>query len=319
MPSEHARKCGHKAHNSRACGGNSCGGGGAFKLFGVQIDVAGGGSTIRKSKSLGNLEACSLENPAAGDLSGYLSDGYVHPSARSLERKKGRPWSEEEHRLFLVGLEKLGKGDWKGIATNYVPTRNSSQVASHAQKYFIRLSATEKRRRRQSVFDIPLTDANQSSQVTPGSQPDKAAKSSEPVTSWAASTNNTSESKGLASTNIPPVKTSERPPLSPMNRRGNPDVRGMVYAPRVSGLGQGLSAQAFQPTVAWVPFVTFSNQNSVILPNIHGALAPNCAKFVGQPSIGKFPQSTQMGSSEAGVVPPAANDELNLNIRKLTL
>ncbi|KAG6780436.1 hypothetical protein POTOM_013294 [Populus tomentosa] len=32
------------------------------------------------------------------------------------------PWTEDEHRLFLIGLQKLGKGDWRGIARNFVAT-----------------------------------------------------------------------------------------------------------------------------------------------------------------------------------------------------
>ena len=42
--------------------------------------------------------------------------------------------------MFLLGLQKLGKGDWRGIARNYVISRTPTQVASHAQKYFIRQS-----------------------------------------------------------------------------------------------------------------------------------------------------------------------------------
>jgi SHAQKYF class myb-like DNA-binding protein len=60
----------------------------------------------------------------------------------------------EEHRLFLLGLQKLGKGDWRGISRNYVQTRTPTQVASHAQKYFIRQSNLNKRKRRSSLFDI---------------------------------------------------------------------------------------------------------------------------------------------------------------------
>ncbi|KAG6489742.1 hypothetical protein ZIOFF_051019 [Zingiber officinale] len=33
----------------------------------------------------------------------------------------GTPWTEEEHRMFLLGLQKLGKGDWRGISRNFVP------------------------------------------------------------------------------------------------------------------------------------------------------------------------------------------------------
>lgn len=68
----------------------------------------------------------------------------------------GVPWSEEEHRTFLAGLEKLGKGDWRGIAKKFVTTRTPTQVASHAQKYFLRRAACDKRKRRPSLFDMPL-------------------------------------------------------------------------------------------------------------------------------------------------------------------
>lgn len=66
----------------------------------------------------------------------------------------GVPWTEEEHRLFLIGLQKLGKGDWRGIARNFVVSRTPTQVASHAQKYFIRQSNATRRKRRSSLFDM---------------------------------------------------------------------------------------------------------------------------------------------------------------------
>lgn len=66
----------------------------------------------------------------------------------------GIPWTEEEHRMFLLGLQKLGKGDWRGISRNYVISRTPTQVASHAQKYFIRQTNVSRRKRRSSLFDI---------------------------------------------------------------------------------------------------------------------------------------------------------------------
>lgn len=69
-------------------------------------------------------------------------------------RFSGVPWTEHEHKMFLLGLKKLGKGDWRGIARNYVMSRTPTQVASHAQKYFIRHSATNRRKKRVSLFDI---------------------------------------------------------------------------------------------------------------------------------------------------------------------
>ncbi|PRW61394.1 transcription factor DIVARICATA-like [Chlorella sorokiniana] len=75
--------------------------------------------------------------------------------SQDTERRKGIPWTEEEHRLFLMGLAKYGKGDWRSISRNFVITRTPTQVASHAQKYFIRLNSQNKKdKRRASIHDI---------------------------------------------------------------------------------------------------------------------------------------------------------------------
>ncbi|KAK8947737.1 Transcription factor DIVARICATA [Platanthera guangdongensis] len=61
----------------------------------------------------------------------------------------------DENRLFLLGLEKYGKGDWRSISRKFVISRTPTQVASHAQKYFIRLNSMNKdNRRRSSIHDI---------------------------------------------------------------------------------------------------------------------------------------------------------------------
>ncbi|XP_059640994.1 transcription factor MYBS3-like [Cornus florida] len=167
------RRCSHcsnNGHNTRTC--PSRGGGGGVKLFGVRLTD---GSIIKKSASMGNLSAhyhssssaAASPNPSSPSSDplrdpvhvpdGYLSDDPAHAtcsSNRRAERKKGTPWTEEEHRLFLLGLQKLGKGDWRGISRSYVISRTPTQVASHAQKYFIRQSNATRRKRRSSLFDM---------------------------------------------------------------------------------------------------------------------------------------------------------------------
>lgn len=139
---------------------------GEFMLFGVRVVV----DSMRKSVSLNNLSQyehrldSSSSNdvvPPAAAAGGYASadDAAVvnHSSAAagvSRERKRGVPWTEEEHKLFLLGLQKVGKGDWRGISRNFVKTRTPTQVASHAQKYFLRRNNLNRRRRRSSLFDI---------------------------------------------------------------------------------------------------------------------------------------------------------------------
>ncbi|CAA0814382.1 Duplicated homeodomain-like superfamily protein [Striga hermonthica] len=75
-----------------------------------------------------------------------------------IERKKGTPWTEDEHRLFLIGLDRYGKGDWRSISRNVVVTRTPTQVASHAQKYFLRHNSARKERKRSSIHDITTAD-----------------------------------------------------------------------------------------------------------------------------------------------------------------
>lgn len=70
------------------------------------------------------------------------------------ERKKGVPWTEAEHRRFLMGLEKHGKGDWRNISRKFVISKTPIQVASHAQKYFNRLNSRGGNKKRPSIHDI---------------------------------------------------------------------------------------------------------------------------------------------------------------------
>ncbi|KAI5602684.1 hypothetical protein POPTR_001G189800v4 [Populus trichocarpa] len=171
------RRCSHcsnNGHNSRTCptrsslASSSSSPLSGVKLFGVRLTD---GSIIKKSASMGNLSAhyhssssaAASPNPDSPVSDRVHDDGYLsddpaaHAScstSRRGDRKKGVPWTEEEHRLFLIGLQKLGKGDWRGIARNFVVSRTPTQVASHAQKFFIRQSNATRRKRRSSLFDM---------------------------------------------------------------------------------------------------------------------------------------------------------------------
>ncbi|KAJ3702302.1 hypothetical protein LUZ61_006007 [Rhynchospora tenuis] len=166
--------CGTNGHNSRTCGGmRGSESGEGLRLFGVQLAV-GNNSTpnLTKCFSMESLvssslsisaSSCSTSVSSSSSLvsivdeaperfsNDYLSDGLV---GRTQERKKGIPWTEEEHRKFLAGLEKLGKGDWRGISRHFVTTRTPTQVASHAQKYFLRQITIKQKKRRSSLFDL---------------------------------------------------------------------------------------------------------------------------------------------------------------------
>uniref|UniRef100_A0A6M2EG24 Uncharacterized protein n=1 Tax=Populus davidiana TaxID=266767 RepID=A0A6M2EG24_9ROSI len=89
------------------------------------------------------------------------------------QRKKGVPWTEEEHRRFLMGLLKHGKGDWRNISRNFVGSKTPTQVASHAQKYFIRQQLSGlKDKRRPSIHDITTLNLEDSTNPSDG---DKAS------------------------------------------------------------------------------------------------------------------------------------------------
>ncbi|XP_057776105.1 transcription factor MYBS3-like [Salvia miltiorrhiza] len=146
-------KCGKTGHNSRTCRNDSsrrenCGQ--IMRLFGVEVArVASPSDGFGLIKTL-NFNQMELVSSSDQDSDKLKHVGTLHQP----QRKKGIPWSEEEHRLFLIGLEKLGKGNWRGISRNFVTTRTSTQVASHAQKYFLRQNNANKNKFTPTVLSM---------------------------------------------------------------------------------------------------------------------------------------------------------------------
>lgn len=102
---------------------------------------------LHKSESNGSLSSttelqhlhpetptCSFDSESgAGHSASFAPRTNINDAASGgtrAPRKKGVAWTEEEHRQFLLGLQKLGKGDWRGISWHFVRTRTPTQVIS---------------------------------------------------------------------------------------------------------------------------------------------------------------------------------------------
>ncbi|ESW08817.1 hypothetical protein PHAVU_009G077300 [Phaseolus vulgaris] len=173
--------CGNLGHNSRTC--KTPLGYGYLKLFGVQLLLSSSSSSSSSSTvsfsspSYSAIKPCFSANYLFSSSPSLLhqnehSDAYLL-SAKSLlskfqDTKKGVAWTEEEHRVFLVGLQKLGKGNWRDISKSFVKTRTPVQVASHAQKYFLRQSQNTflKRQHRSTLFHVPSSSTSTSTHCT---------------------------------------------------------------------------------------------------------------------------------------------------------
>ncbi|KAK3030715.1 hypothetical protein RJ639_037212, partial [Escallonia herrerae] len=110
------------------------------------------------------IDAGRVEPPSYSDDSlgweGELRDSQISFGSGTgkgkhgdVERKKGLPGRKKS----TVGLDRFGKGDWRSISRNVVVTRTPTQVASHAQKYFLRQNSMKKERKRSSIHDITTT------------------------------------------------------------------------------------------------------------------------------------------------------------------
>ncbi|GLC75188.1 hypothetical protein PLESTF_001605000 [Pleodorina starrii] len=105
----------------------------------------------RLSAAASILLSMSHEEPPQPD--GETSDEQHNSSDVANASRKGQPWSEEEHLAFLQGLRALGKGNWRAISRQYLPSRSPTQIASHAQKHFMRVAGATKRKSRFTALE----------------------------------------------------------------------------------------------------------------------------------------------------------------------
>lgn len=76
-----------------------------------------------------------------------------------------------------MGLQAHGKGDWRNISRNFVRSKTPTQVASHAQKYFLRQLSGGKDKKRPSIHDITTVHLPNTSPSDDNKSPNSSDKS----------------------------------------------------------------------------------------------------------------------------------------------
>jgi SHAQKYF class myb-like DNA-binding protein len=94
---------------------------------------------------------------------------HVHMASETISPHdtEGIPWSEEEHRLFLVGVSKFGREDYDNISQHYVVTRSADQVATFAFKYFARIDGARREKIRPPPLKLEFAADKSPSSATP--------------------------------------------------------------------------------------------------------------------------------------------------------
>ena len=105
-----------------------------------------------------------------------------------IKSKAAGRWSKEEHQKFLHGVKKYGR-NWK-LVEEYVGTRDSAQIRSHAQKYFNRLE-------REFEFQIP-----RSQNIQEPSEASKRKYSDNSISTYYSSPDSSSETNDLDCSSI---------------------------------------------------------------------------------------------------------------------
>ncbi|XP_008221083.1 PREDICTED: transcription factor DIVARICATA [Prunus mume] len=188
-------------------------------------------SSSEGSTSHASDEGTNKKGGHSGNYSSESNHG-TKASRADQERRKGIAWTEKYHRLFLLGLEKYGKGDWRSISRNFVVTRTPTQVASHAQKYFIRLNSMNKDRRRSSIHDI--TSVNNGDISSPQG----------PITGQA-------NGSAVGSSGKSTKQSPAGPPGPGVGMYGAPTIGQPIGGPLVSAVGTPVNLPAGPPHMAY--------------------------------------------------------------------
>ncbi|PIA30914.1 hypothetical protein AQUCO_05300029v1 [Aquilegia coerulea] len=307
--------CGKAGHNQRTCTEK------IVKLFGVKISPPNikkeREDLMKKSFSMGNLQALMKDDD---DLDrGYNSDeGPLRSKKDGHERKKGVPWTAQEHRTFLEGLQNLGKGDWRGIAKSYVTTRTPTQVASHAQKYFLRQAAANKKKRRSSLFDMAINENGETSETAPLKDIAEVPKQTGP----SVLVGNPVASQGMRAPPIPMKRTQSMPNfngfpyMARMSDRNLFPAVSVVPVVNICNLGYGYQHKPQNSFTAYTPFVSQSYMHPFSPPTTpqavpkvesHGSSAVNTDLnlSIAQPDVGdrvKLPTHTSNMNGAIGVI-----------------
>ncbi|KAI5084787.1 hypothetical protein GOP47_0000956 [Adiantum capillus-veneris] len=265
------------------------------------------------------LESAGLGNGAvyAGETtqSGYASDGLMQSSSMSSrERRKGVPWTEEEHRLFLAGLQKLGKGDWRGISRNFVTSRTPTQVASHAQKYFLRQCNLNKRKRRSSLFDMNAVPATNTTEEHP--QSIAAAELNQPIWELGVRQLMAPSSSGV----IHPLSKLQMPSAIPTSVSADlclgrsSCLQGQeprVFADRLSSRHQGKHANTILFSNKAVTLEDVSARTGVDKPVISISSSSSSRSLSSSPSsssLCRIDEASELSSLSLSIAPPMPTD-----------
>ena len=94
----------------------------------------GSGKAAHGGQAGGSSQSGAAQGSGTAQGSGAAQNvGGAGDKDAKPKKERGLAWSEQEHKLFLVGLERFGKGDWRSISRQCVITRTPAQVRGKAE------------------------------------------------------------------------------------------------------------------------------------------------------------------------------------------